>query len=48
MDPHEFKEEFVGRGSVPKFDVKKGPSEELFIVSKDGRTVIPTGYFINR
>lgn len=42
-DPHAFKEEFVGRGSISKFDIKMGPGGELHLASKDGSVVIPTG-----
>ncbi|MEZ5192622.1 MAG: Hint domain-containing protein [Nocardioides sp.] len=44
-EPHAFKEEFVGRGSVSKFDIKMGPDGELHLVNKDGSIVIPTGVF---
>jgi hypothetical protein len=42
-EPHAFKEEYVGRSSISKFDVKMGPHGELYLVSKDGTVVIPTG-----
>jgi RHS repeat-associated protein len=44
-DPHAFKEEFVGRANVSRFDIKSGPNGELHVVSKDGKVVIPTGVF---
>lgn len=44
QDPHSFKEEFVGRTAVSRFDIKSGPSGELYLVSKDGSVVIPTGF----
>ncbi len=45
-DPHEFKEWFVGSG-VSKFDVKSGDDGDLYLVSKDGKVVIPTGYSVS-
>ena len=42
-DPHAFKEEFVGKSSVSKFDIKMGPGGQLHLVNKDGTIVIPTG-----
>ena len=44
-EPHAFKEEYVGRGAVPRFDIKMGPDGELHLVNKDGSIVIPTGVF---
>lgn len=42
-EPHAFKEEFVGRADVSKFDVQMGPRGESHVVNKDGSIVIPTG-----
>jgi hypothetical protein len=42
-EPHEFKAEFVGKSNVSKFDIKTAASGELYLVSKDGSTIVPTG-----
>jgi hypothetical protein len=42
-DPHSFKADFVP-GNVSKFDVKLGGDGALYLVSKDGRVIIPTGH----
>ena len=47
-DPHSFKAEYVGKNDVAKFDVHSGPGGELYLISKDGRTRIPTGVFPGR
>ncbi|MFW5419801.1 hypothetical protein J0910_24590 [Nocardiopsis sp. CNT-189] len=41
-DPHEFKEDYVGKGAISKFDVAKGDDGFLWLVSKDGKTTIKT------
>ena len=46
--PHAFKEDYVGAGSVSKFDIKMGPNGELHLANKDGSIVIPTGIFPER
>jgi len=43
-DPHSFKEEFVGRNDVSKFDIKKGSDGQLWLENKTGTVQIPTGY----
>jgi hypothetical protein len=44
-EPHAFKEQFVGRKAISKFDIKMGSNGELHVVSKNGSIVIPTGHF---
>ncbi|WP_017594084.1 hypothetical protein [Nocardiopsis potens] len=41
-DPHEFKEDYVGKGAISKFDVAKGDDGFLWLVTKDGNTTIKT------
>jgi hypothetical protein len=45
-EPHAFKEEFVGRNDVAKFDIATGDDHQLYLLSKNGKVQIPTGYFV--
>jgi hypothetical protein len=44
---HAFKEEYVGRTNISRFDVKKGPGGEPTLVSKDGKTRVRTNHYVD-
>ena len=45
-DAHDFKEAFVGKKNVAKFDIKYNKKTgEIFLENKNGKIQIPTGYY---
>lgn len=45
-DAHDFKEAFVGKKDIAKFDIKYNKKTgEIFLENKNGKIQVPTGYY---